>query len=227
MQDPVHHSFSDVGIDLGVARFATLSDGSFLSPINSFKKSEKVLAKEQRKLSKKIKLSSNWQKQKKRVTRLYIKISDARKDYLHKASTAISKNHAVVYVEDLKIANMSKSNTGSAVAPGRNVNAKSGLNKSILDQGWYEFCKQLEYKLLWSGGRLIKVPPQNTSRTCPECGCVSKENRKSQSVFKCIKCSYKENADYVAAINIKRAGHARLACEVSGAVMPPAAGTCN
>jgi len=223
--DPVHPSTLSVGIDLGISRFATLSDGSFLAPLNSFKKLENKLSQEQLRLSNKVRFSANWQKQKKKIAKIYGKITDSRKDYLHKASTTISKNHAIVYVEDLKIANMSKSASGTKDAPGRNVKAKSGLNKAILDQGWFEFRRQLEYKLLWSGGRLIKVPPQNTSRTCHECGCVSKENRKSQSVFKCIKCSYKENADYVAAINIKRAGHARLACEVSGAVMPPAAGT--
>jgi len=223
--NPVHPSTSSVGIDLGITRFATLSDGSFFSPLNSFKELENKLSNEQRKLSRKVKFSANWNKQKKKITKIYGKNADSRKDYLHKASTTISKNHAIVYVEDLKIANMSRSASGTKDAPGRNVKAKSGLNKAILDQGWFEFRRQLEYKLLWSGGRLIKVPPQNTSRTCPECGCISKENRKTQAVFKCIECGFKENADYVAAINIKRAGHARLACEVSGAVMPPAAGT--
>jgi len=225
--NPVHPSTSSVGIDLGITRFATLSDGSFFSPLNSFKELENKLSNEQRKLSRKVKFSANWNKQKKKITKIYGKNADSRKDYLHKASTTISKNHAVVCVEDLKISNMSKSASGTKDVPGKNVKAKSGLNKAILDQGWYEFRRQLEYKLLWSGGRLIKVPPQNTSRTCPECGCISKENRKTQAVFMCIECGYKENADYVAAINIKRAGHARLACEVSGAAMPPATGTCT
>ena len=223
--EPVHPSASSLGIDLGIARFATLSDGSFLEPLNSFKKLEKKLAKEQRRLARKTKLSANWKKQKRKITRLHIRIADARNDYLHKASATISKNHAIVCVEDLKIKNMSKSAAGTSEAPGKKVRAKSGLNRATLDQGWFEFSRQLEYKLAWNGGWLIKVPPQNTSRTCPVCGFIAKENRKTQAQFKCMECGFEEHADLVGAINILRAGHARFACEVSGAVMPPAAGT--
>lgn len=224
--DPIHPSKSTIGIDLGVARFATLSDGSYLEPLNSFKKLESKLAKEQRKLSHKIKFSSNWKKQKRKVTKLHIRIADARKDYLHKASTSISKNHAVVVLEDLKVVNMSASATGSIDNPGKNVRAKSGLNKAILDQGWYEFRRQLEYKQLCRGGEVISVPPHYTSQTRPECGHISADNRKSQSSFVCANCGYSENADLVGAINILRAGNARIACEVNGALMPSAAGTC-
>ena len=223
--EPVHLSASAVGIDLGIARFATLSDGSFLAPLNSFKKLEMKLAKEQRKLARKVKFSANWQKQKKKITRLHIRIADTRNDYLHKSSATISKNHAIVHVEDLKIRNMSRSAVGTTEAPGKNVRAKSGLNRVILDQGWFEFRRQLEYKLAWNGGWLVKVPPQNTSRTCPACGLIAKENRKTQAQFRCVECGFEEHADLVGAINIKRAGLARFACEVSGAVMPPAAGT--
>jgi len=120
---------------------------------------------------------------------------------------------------------MSKSSAGTTGQPGRNVRAKSGLNKSILDQGWAEFRRQLDYKLAWNGGHLIAVPAQNTSRRCPCCGHVSADNRQTQARFQCVECGFEENADLVGAINVPRAGHARLACEVSGAVMPPAAGT--
>jgi len=113
----------------------------------------------------------------------------------------------------------------SAEQPGKQVRAKSGLNKSILDQGWFEFRRQLDYKLAWNGGWLIAVPPQNTSRTCPCCGHVSKDNRQTQARFECVGCGFEENADVVGAINVLRAGHARFACEVSAAAMPPAAGT--
>lgn len=223
--EPIHPSVSAVGIDLGVARFATMSDGSFLEPLHSFRRLEKCLAREQRKLTRKEKFSANWRKQKQIITRLHIRIADARNDYLHKASTTISKNHAVVVLEDLRVRNMSSSARGSMETPGRNVKAKAGLNRAILDQGWFEFRRQLEYKLSWNGGWLIKVPPQNTSRTCPSCGLVAKENRKTQAHFRCVECGFEEHADLVGAINILRAGHARFACEVSGAVMPPAAGT--
>ncbi len=213
-----------VGIDLGIARFATLSDGTFYAPLNSFRRHEKALRKAQQALSRKVKFSKNWNKAKARIQKIHFRIANVRRDFLHKTSTAISKNHAMVCIEDLHIRNMSRSAAGTAEAPGKNVRAKSALNKSILDQGWFEFRRQLDYKLAWKGGRLIVVPPQNTSRTCPCCGHVSADNRRTQTRFECVKCGFLENADVVGAINVLRAGHARLACEVN-AVMALAAGT--
>ncbi len=214
-----------VGIDMGIARFATLSDGSFVAPLSSFRRHETRLRRYQRALSRKVKFSSNWNKAKAKVQRIHSRIGNARRDFLHKTTTAISQNHAMVCIEDLQVRNMSRSVAGTLDAPGRNVRAKSGLNKSILDQGWFEFRRQLDYKLAWRGGWLVAVPPQYTSRTCPCCGHVSAENRKTQAQFLCVVCGFEENADVVGAINVLRAGHARFACEVSGAAMPPAAGT--
>jgi putative transposase len=214
-----------VGIDMGIARFATLSDGTFYAPLSSFKRHQGRLRKAQQSMSRKTKFSRNWKKEKSRIQKIHARIGNARRDYLHKTSTAISQNHAMVCIEDLQVRNMSKSAAGTAEQPGKSVRAKSGLNKSILDQGWFEFRRQLDYKLAWNGGWLVAVPPQNTSRTCPCCGHVSAENRRTQAKFECVECGFEENADLVGAINVLRAGHARFACEVSGAVMPPAAGT--
>ena len=172
-----------------------------------------------------MKFSHNWKKAKARVQRIHSHIGNTRRDYLHKATTTISQNHAMVCIEDLQVRNMSRSAAGSPEKPGKQVRAKSGLNKAILDQGWAEFRRQLDYKLAWNGGHLIAVPAQNTSRRCPCCGHVSAANRQTQARFECVACGFEENADVVGAINVLRAGHARLACEVSGAVMPPAAGT--
>lgn len=213
------------GDAIGIARFATLSDGRFYAPLNSFKRHETALRKAQQAMSRKVKFSNNWKKAKAKVQRIHSNIGNSRRDYLHKISNDISKNHAIVCIEDLQVKNMSKSAAGTAEQQGRNVRAKSGLNKAILDQGWFEFRRQLDYKLAWNGGHLIAVPPKNTSRTCPCCGHISKDNRATQARFACVECGFEENADVVGAINVLRAGHARLACEVSGATMPPAAGT--
>ena len=204
-----------VGIDLGVVRFATLSDGTFYTPLNSFRRHQTRLRKALQAMSRKQEFSQNWRKEKARIQRIHARIGHARRDYLHKTSTTISQNHAMVCLEDLQVRNMSKSAAGSVETPGKQVRAKAGLNKSILDQGWFEFRRQLEYKLSWNGGSLILVPPQNTSRRCPECDCVSAQNRQTQERFACIACGFQENADWVGAINILRAGHARCACEVS------------
>ncbi|MDP2975929.1 MAG: transposase [Anaerolineales bacterium] len=212
MADPVHPSSSIVGIDVGIARFATLSDGSFIEPLNTFRKHQQRLARVQRVMSRKQKFSNNWKKVKAEVQKIHTRITNVRRDFLHKATTTISQNHAIVCVEDLQVRNMSKSAAGSSDSPGRNVRAKSGLNKSILDQGWFEFRRQLEYKQAWLGGEVLAVPPRNTSRTCPACGYVSAENRQTQARFACVECGYENNADLVGAINILERGHRLLAC---------------
>ncbi|MCK7581402.1 MAG: transposase [Chromatiales bacterium] len=219
------HPGGAVGIDVGIVRFATLSDGTVYAPLNSFKRHEQALAKAQRAMTRKVKFGKNWKKAKARVQRIHTQIANARRDYLHKCSTTISQNHAVVCIEDLQVRNLSASAAGTSEQPGINVRAKSGLNKAILDQGWFEFRRQLDYKTAWNGGHLIAVPPHYTSQTCPHCGQVAKANRQTQDRFACVECGFEENADLVGAINVLRAGHARLACEVSGARRPPAAGT--
>ncbi|MHB8782776.1 MAG: RNA-guided endonuclease InsQ/TnpB family protein [Desulfobacteria bacterium] len=210
VEQPRHESGSMVGLDAGVAKFATLSDGTIYAPVSSYRKHEKRLAFLQRQMSRKTKFSNNWKKAKNRVQELHSKIANIRRDYLHKTSSEISKNHAMIVIEDLQVRNMSKSAAGTFEKPGRNIRAKSGLNKSILDQGWFEFRRQLEYKQQWRGGWVVAVPPQNTSRTCPACGLVAKENRKTQAQFECVECGYSENADLNAARNILAAGHAVL-----------------
>ena len=216
---------SEIGIDMGVKRFVTMSNGDFVEPLNPFKQEREKLAKLQRKLARQKKGSRNSRKTKRKIARLHRYIADSRRDFLHKTSTKIAKNHSIVYVEDLKVSNMSTSAGGTKESPGKNVKQKSGLNRSILDQGWYGFFQMLSYKLEQRGGKLIKVDPKNTSRTCPRCGLVSAENRKSQATFACIGCGYRSNADEVGAINILRAGRVRLACGTSGAVRPLSAGT--
>lgn len=210
--DPVHNSESMVGLDAGVTKLATLSDGTVYQPVNSFKGSQRKLAVLQKQLSRKEKFSANWQKQKRKIQRLHSHIANIRRDYLHKVTSEISKNHAMIVIEDLKVSNMSKSAKGSAEQPGRNVRAKSGLNRAILDQGWYEMRRQLEYKQLWQGGQVLAIPPAYTSQRCACCGHTAKDNRQSQSKFECQICGYTANADINGARNILAAGHAVLAC---------------
>ena len=204
-----------IGIDMGIVRFATLSDGTSIEPLNCFRHHEVALRKAQQAMSRKTKFSSNWRKAKKKVQRIHGRVANVRNDFLHKLSTEISKNHAIVCVEGLQVGNMSRSAAGTQETPGTNVRAKSGLNKSILDQGWFEFRRQLDYKLVWSGGWLIAVPPQNTSRTCPVCRHVASENRKTQTEFRCVECGFDENADVVGAVNVLREGLSRLACQAN------------
>ena len=215
-----------VGIDVGIVRYAALSDDSDVPPVNSLKQHLSRLALLQRRMSRKQKFSRNWLKAKARVQKLQHRIANVRRDHIHKASNTISKTHAIVVVEDLRIRNMSASASGTAQRPGRNVRAKSALNRAILDQGWFEFRRQLEYKLAWRGGELLAVPAFNTSRKCSCCGFTAADNRPTQAKSHCVACGYRDNADTNAARNILAAGHAALACgerAQSGRSLPRAA----
>ncbi|EGQ8301742.1 hypothetical protein AKG60_18205 [Vibrio parahaemolyticus] len=207
-----HYSKSMVGVDLGVRRLATLSNGFYVDGLSALKVHSKTLARLQRKLAKKTRFSNNWKKVKQKITRLHRKISAVRHDFLHKFSSYLSKNHAIIVFEDLKVKNMTQSSKGTLDEPGKKVKQKSGLNKSILEQGWgmlMDFCK---YKQQWKSGMVLKVDPKGTSQTCSCCGHKSKTNRLSQSEFVCEKCGLTINADDNASLNILASGHGVLAC---------------
>ncbi len=213
---PKHPSASVSGIDLGVKIFAALSNGEKIAGPNALTGLSRKLAHVQRELSRRVKFSRNWRKTKARIARLHFRIANVRKDALHKISTTISKNHAVVIIEDLRITNMTKSAKGIIEAPGKNVAQKSGLNRRILDQGWGAFARMLDYKLAWAGGLLVRVDARNTSRTCPACLHVAAENRLTQPRFFCVECGHAANADINAAINIRERGLALI----QGRTMP-------
>ena len=213
VETPTHPSKTAIGIDLGITKFITTSNADIIQPRNSFKANQVKIARLQRQLSRKVLFSNNWKKQNRKIQKLHHHIANIRHDYLHKITTDISKNHAMIVCEDLKIANMSKSASGTLENKGRNVRAKSGLNKSILDQGWGMALTMLEYKQQWQGGLLIQVNPRFTSQTCFECKHVAKENRRTQAKFECVECGYIANADVNAARNILTVGHAVLSVE--------------
>jgi len=152
-----HNSTSIVGIDLGIKHFATLSDGTVYAPLNSFKAKAQRLAKLQRQLKNKNKFSNNGKKIKAKISQCHEDIGNARKDYLHKVSTEISENQAIIVIEDLRVKNMSKSSKGNSEKHGKKLAQKSGLNRSILDQGWSMFATMLEYKQDWHGGTVLRL----------------------------------------------------------------------
>lgn len=204
------NKLNPVGIDAGVKKFITLSSGLFFEPLN-FTKVDAKIAKEQtrlnlkqhsRKRGDKVKKSKNYIKQSKKLSLAYKKKSDIRYDFLHKVSTAIAKNHGIIAVEDLKVRNMSRSAKGTVENPGNRVKAKSGLNRSILNQSWSMLYKMLEYKLQFNGGQLIKVSPAGTSQECPVCHYKHNDNRKTQESFVCMSCGFSANADFVASVNV-------------------------
>ena len=214
IEQPIPISTSSIGIDMGCVRFATLSDGIYVEPCD-FKKHEQRLKKYQRRMAREVKFSKNWKKEKDKIQKVSAKIANIRNDFIHKVTTEIAKNHALVIMEDLSVKKMTKSLSGTPATAGAKA-MKRNLNRTILSQGWYEFARQIEYKMAWAGGIFLKVPAYYTSLTCPkeDCGHIDKKNRKTQALFKCVACGYENNADLVAAINIEARGHRVLSGEI-------------
>jgi putative transposase len=179
---------NQVGIDMGLSKFAVTSDGKIIENPRHFERYEKELRILNRSLSRKKKGSNSCKKCLNKLARLYLKIGRIRRDFLHKQSTKIAKEYGYIYLEDLNVQGMNQSN----------------LSRHILDCGWAEFRIMLSYK-----ATVIAVNPAYTSQTCNVCGNADKNNRKTQSEFKCIACGHEDNADLNAAKNIKEAG-ARL-----------------
>ena len=206
-----------LGIDMGAVRLCTFSDGSYEEALKTqaLTRLDAKIATFQKQLKNKKKGSNRRLRLIKRISILHQKKANIRYDIHQKLSTQICNSHAIVVAEELKIRNMTKSAKGTILNPGRNVKAKSGLNRSILSEGWGKFFKMFEYKQKKRGHIFLQINPRNTSRTCPKCGHISKDNRKTQAVFCCKSCGYTANADENAAKNILRAGLARLAQEVN------------
>lgn len=214
--EPVHPSTSMVGVDLGVKKLATLSNGQYV--VHNTTRLEQLqdkLARYQRKLAKRVKFSNNWKKLVFKINRLHTRIANIRKDLLHKLSHHLCKNHAGIVMEELNVSGMSKSAKGTLDKPGKSVSAKAGLNRSLLMQGWSMFKSMLAYKAKWFGCRLLTVDPKFTSQKCASCGHVAKSNRLSQEKFCCGSCGHEANADVNAALNILASGYGVSACGVS------------
>ncbi|MGW5156785.1 RNA-guided endonuclease InsQ/TnpB family protein [Nonomuraea wenchangensis] len=194
------------GVDMGVASLVTTSEGEHVGNPRHLAASAGKLAAAQRDLARKERGSKRRHKAVARVAALHAKVRRQRLDSAHKAALRLVRDYDVIVHEDLRITNMTRSASGTLEAPGTNVAAKSGLNRSILDAGWGVFLRVLSHKAESAGRELIAVNPANTSRTCARCGDCAKENRVTQAEFACRACGHTAHADVNAAKNILRAG---------------------
>ena len=206
---PVH----PVGMDAGIALRYALSNGHFELGRRLDRTRLELL---QQRLSRAQRGSNNRSKAQKAVAREWQRVTDSDTSWQHRASTALVKEYDLIAVEDLAIDNMRRSARGTAESPGRNVSAKAGLNRGIGEQAWGRFVQMLTYKAERAGKRVVRVPPQNTSRTCPVCGVIDGASRRSQAEFICIECGYTANADLVGATNVLHRGLAMLGFEPGG-----------
>ena len=195
---------ASVGIDLGVAQHVTTSDGDvmqFIPPQTRLKLTDRM-TKLQRALSRSKRGSNRSKKVQAELARVHAKIANARKTAQHTVARQLVDNYGIIAIEDLKTKNMTRSAKGDAENPGKNVKAKSGLNREMLNVAPGMFRLALESKVARTTGKVVAVDPRHTSQTCAACGVVDAASRKSQSEFVCVACGHEANADFNAAKNI-------------------------
>lgn len=192
-----------IGIDMGLASFATFSDGCKVDNPRFFKHEEKNLAKAQRKLSKQAKGSEFRAKARKVVSRIHERIAWKRENFAHQEARKIVDRFNTVAVEDLAINNIKKDNFRC-------------INKSIGDVAWRQFLQFISFKAEWAGNKCIQVNPAFTSQTCSSCGNRHKLEL-SDRVYHCPCCNLSLDRDLNAAINILGLGLQSLGSAVEAA----------
>lgn len=190
---PINSASNIVGIDLGIKDLLITSNGDKFANPHCLKKYELKLAKEQRKLAHKIKYSKNYEKQRIKVAKIYEKICNTRIDNLHKISRKLINENQVIVSENLSVSNMVKNHN---------------LAKAILDCGWYELTRQLQYKAEWNNRQYIKIGKfVPSSQTCNCCGYINKRTKNlSVRIWTCPQCGVTHDRDVNAAINILNEG---------------------
>jgi putative transposase len=178
-----------VGVDLGVKQLAVLSNGEQIEGTKPHKNLLDKLRRLNKSLSRKVKGSKNWLKSKLKLSKLHARIANIRKDALHKLTTKLVQEFDVIGIEDLKVSGMVRNHK---------------LARSILDMGFSEFRRQLEYKSVIAGLKIVfanRFFP--SSKMCSRCGNVKSDLTLSDRVYCCNNCGFKLDRDLNAAINLK------------------------
>jgi putative transposase len=186
-----------LGLDYSQHDFFVDSEGRRANYPRYYRKLENKLKKEQQKLSSKVLKSNNWIKEKMKISKIQNKISEQRKDWLHKKSYNLAKNYDAIIIEDINL---------------RALGQCLKLGKSLADNGFGMFRNFLKYKLEDRGKQLIKVDKWfPSSKTCSRCGSINENLQLSDRIYKCENCGCIIDRDYNAALNIKEAGSSLLA----------------
>jgi putative transposase len=181
-----------IGIDLGIKDFATCSNGVVYENIKPLKRKMKKLKYLQRQLSKSNKSSGIRKKRQLKLAKYHLKISNIRKDYLHKITNQISNENQIICLEDLAVSNMIKNHK---------------LAQAISDVSWHEFKRQLKYKCKWKGRQLVIIDRFfPSSRMCDVCGTINQSLTLKDREWTCDNCETTHNRDLLASRNILRQG---------------------
>ena len=190
---PLPSTDKTIGVDLGIKDLLITSDGKKYDNKRIIKQYEDKLSRAQRRLSRKVKGSNNYNKQRIKVARIHEKIHNARIDYLHKITHKLISENQVIVSEDLAVSNMVQNHN---------------LAKAISDCGWYELTRQLAYKAEWNNRKYIKIGRfVASSQTCHVCGHINPETKDlSVREWDCPQCGAHHDRDINAAINILNEG---------------------
>jgi IS605 OrfB family transposase len=197
---------TDVGIDLGLAHFAVLSDGRKVANPRFLRRAERRLRKAQQALSRKVRGSANRDKAQVKVARLHARVADTRRDWLHKESTRIIRDNQAVYAEDLCVSGL----------------ARTRLARSVHDAGWSMFTRMLEYKARLYGREFRRIGRfEPTSQVCSACGVKDGPKPLSVRTWACAACGTVHDRDVNAAKNVLALGRRESLNARGGQVRPP------
>jgi putative transposase len=202
IEEPAVRDTVELGGDLGVVNALALSDGTVYDLPRMTEKEKRKEENLARIVSRRRKGSKNRAKARRALLRFKAKIVRRRRDAKHKVTTHVTRRCDVIYLEDLKVKNLTASARGTVEEPGVNVAQKAGSNRSMLDVSPGETRVQIEYKMRRSGGSVRYVNPAYTSQRCHECGHTEAGNRPDRYTFKCLSCGHAACADDNAAKNI-------------------------
>jgi putative transposase len=207
-----HRSSSAVGVDRGVRAAVVVSDGTvrnraFITPgeRNRYRRLQRKLARQ----------AGNSTNRKKTVAQMRCvkrRERNRRADFCAWTGNRLATRHGTVLLEDSRTQAMVRSARGTVDNPDSQVRQKAGLNRSILDKGWFMLELALRNVARYTGCRITKVPAPYTSQRCSTCRCVDPESRESQAVYRCTTCGYHGNADVNAAKNVLADGLSASAC---------------
>lgn len=222
VEEPAGRDTVEIGGDLGVVHGLVLSDGTVYDLPRMSDKEKRKEENLARIVSRRKEGSRNRARAQRALRRFKAKMVRRRRDAKHKMTTDVVRRCDTLYLEDLRVRNMTASAKGTVEEPGSNVPQKAGLNRSMRDVSPGETRLQIECKMRRTGGSVRYVNPAYTSQRCHECGHVEAGNRPDRDTFLCLCCGHAACADDNAAKNILHLGRkARaggppvLACEAN------------
>ena len=189
-----------IGIDAGIRRLMTFDDGSFVKNPKFLEADAPEIRRLSRRLSRAKRGSHGRAKAKRALARARAATANRRRTHHHKVSKDVVARAETIFIEDLKIRNMTRSAAGTVDEPGVNVAAKSGLNRGMLDASISALYAMIDYKAASAGGRVVRVDPRNTSTDCSECG-GREPGARRREIYRCS-CGAELDADHNGARNV-------------------------